>query len=193
MSISEIAPQSATVVPDERRQDFLPTLFRRSLLIAAENAVYSFMERLSPLDYGGGFWDFYEHQETHCSLRREPKRVSGSPARSPGFRGKCPLKLPGLSSRFSPSRTCPSSISPSVSGKATVAFTSIRRTIQKLRRYFRRSTEKPGYAALGWRTSAFRLHCLVGRTPRRRFIIHLTSPHSRYNLPAHARISPRSF
>ena len=50
----------ATVVPDERREEFLPTLFGFSLLIVAENAVYSFMDRLSPLDYGGGFWDFYE-------------------------------------------------------------------------------------------------------------------------------------
>lgn len=61
MSTSEIAPQSATV-PEERRQEFLPTLFGRSPLIVAENDVYGMMDRLSPLDYGGGFWDFYEHE-----------------------------------------------------------------------------------------------------------------------------------
>lgn len=61
MSIPEIAPKSATIVPYERHLEFLPTLFGRSLLIVAENAVYSFMEQLSPLDYRGGFWDFYEH------------------------------------------------------------------------------------------------------------------------------------
>ena len=31
-----------------------------SLLIIAENTVYTVMERLSPYDYGGGFWNFYE-------------------------------------------------------------------------------------------------------------------------------------
>lgn len=52
----------AVIVPDETRQDFLPTLFGRSHLIVAENAVYALMERLSPLDYRGGSWDFYEHE-----------------------------------------------------------------------------------------------------------------------------------
>ena len=52
----------AVIVPDEARQDFLPTLFGRSHLIVAENAVYARMERLSPLDYRGGSWDFFEHE-----------------------------------------------------------------------------------------------------------------------------------
>ena len=52
----------AVIVPDEARQDFLPTLFGRSHLIVAENAVYAWMERLSPLDYRGGSWDFFEHE-----------------------------------------------------------------------------------------------------------------------------------
>ncbi|MGQ3141246.1 antirestriction protein [Rhizobium oryzihabitans] len=52
----------AVIVPDEARQDFLPILFGRSHLIVAENAVYALMERLSPLDYRGGSWDFYEHE-----------------------------------------------------------------------------------------------------------------------------------
>ncbi|WP_454859112.1 antirestriction protein [Rhizobium binxianense] len=52
----------AVIVPEEARQDFLPTLFGRSHLIVAENAVYAWMERLSPLDYRGGSWDFFEHE-----------------------------------------------------------------------------------------------------------------------------------
>jgi hypothetical protein len=40
---------------------FLPTLFGLPLLIIAENSVYTFMQRLSPGDYGGGFWSFYEY------------------------------------------------------------------------------------------------------------------------------------
>ena len=75
MSISENVAQGAIIVPDERRLDFLPTLFGRSLLIVAENAVYSFMERLSPLDYRGGFWDFYEHDGT--PLFMAPKSITG--------------------------------------------------------------------------------------------------------------------
>lgn len=50
----------ATRVPDYRRNDFLPELFGLSHLIICENAVYTFMEKLSLQDYGGGFWNFYE-------------------------------------------------------------------------------------------------------------------------------------
>jgi hypothetical protein len=39
---------------------FLPTMFGLQHLIIAENAVYTLMQRLSPRDYGGGFWNFYE-------------------------------------------------------------------------------------------------------------------------------------
>lgn len=52
----------AVIVPHNARQNFLPVLFGHSHLIVAENAVYALMERLSPLDYRGGSWDFYEHQ-----------------------------------------------------------------------------------------------------------------------------------
>ncbi|WP_412065908.1 antirestriction protein [Rhizobium sp. SYY.PMSO] len=50
----------ATLVPDHRREKFLPTLFGHRLFIIAEAAVYTIMERLSPYDYRGGFWNFYE-------------------------------------------------------------------------------------------------------------------------------------
>ena len=60
MSSCQISPLAASIVPDDRRAEFLPTLFGRSLVIIGENAVYGLMERLSPLDYRGGFWDFYE-------------------------------------------------------------------------------------------------------------------------------------
>ena len=60
MSTTEIESKTATIVPDDQRPAFLPALFGRSLLIVAEFAVYSFMEKLSPLDYHGGYWQFYE-------------------------------------------------------------------------------------------------------------------------------------
>lgn len=61
-------PHTVSLVPEDRRPEFLPTMFGRPLLIIAENTVYSLMERLSPQDYGGGFWDFYEYEETPLFL-----------------------------------------------------------------------------------------------------------------------------
>lgn len=60
MTLPPPAPNDATLVPDNRRTEFLPRLFGHRLLIIGEYAVFSFMERLSPTDYGGGIWDFYE-------------------------------------------------------------------------------------------------------------------------------------
>ncbi|QAB00979.1 antirestriction protein (plasmid) [Agrobacterium tumefaciens] len=80
MSKSVTAPQRATIVPDERRLLFLPALFGSSLLMVAENAVYGFMERISPLDYGGGFWDFYEYEGKPLFLAPRSKsrfRITG--------------------------------------------------------------------------------------------------------------------
>ncbi|NPD15069.1 antirestriction protein [Xinfangfangia sp. D13-10-4-6] len=50
----------ATLVSEDRRQTFLPDLFGLHRLIFAENFIYALMELLSPLDYGGGFWNFFE-------------------------------------------------------------------------------------------------------------------------------------
>lgn len=141
MSTSVIAPQSATIVPEASRPEFLPTLFGRSLLIVAENAVYSLMERLSPLDYGGGFWTFYEHEGKPLFLAPQSKsrfRITGEIT---GFQGRCPPRPPASSPHCSPSPISPSSISPNISLKATAVSTPIRPTIQKLSRYSRRSIE----------------------------------------------------
>ena len=60
MSESDIAnTRAATVVPEERRLEFLPRLFSERWLLRAENAVYDFMTQLSA-DYGGGLWAFFE-------------------------------------------------------------------------------------------------------------------------------------
>jgi hypothetical protein len=96
MSTSEIASQIATVVPEERRLEFLPTLFGRSLLIVAENAVYSMMDRLSPLDYGGGFWDFYEHEGKPLFLAPKSRsrfRITGEIT---GFQGEVCAEAAGI-------------------------------------------------------------------------------------------------
>ena len=39
---------------------FLPRLFGPRLFLIGEHAVFGFMEQLSPADYNGGLWDFYE-------------------------------------------------------------------------------------------------------------------------------------
>ena len=96
MSTSLIGPQGATIVPEGRRQEFFPTLFGRSLLIVAENAVYSLMERLSPLDYGGGFWDFYEHEGKPLFLAPQSKsrfRITGEIT---GFQGEVSAEAAGI-------------------------------------------------------------------------------------------------
>ncbi|KTQ96326.1 antirestriction protein [Aureimonas ureilytica] len=59
---------TAELVPDEHRMDFLPTLFGLRLLMVGENAVYSFLKRLSP-DYGGGFWEFLQYEGKPLYLR----------------------------------------------------------------------------------------------------------------------------
>ncbi|NTE68099.1 antirestriction protein [Agrobacterium tumefaciens] len=96
MSMSITAPQRATIVPEERRLLFLPALFGRSLLMIAENAVFGFMERLSPLDYGGGFWDFYEHEGRPLFLAPRSKsrfRITGGIT---GFQGEVSAEAAGI-------------------------------------------------------------------------------------------------
>ncbi|MET3616013.1 hypothetical protein ABID16_004362 [Rhizobium aquaticum] len=96
MSISEVTHQTASIVSDDRRLDFLPTLFGRSLLMIGENAVYSLMERLSPLDYGGGFWDFYEHEGKPLFLAPKSKsrfRITGEIT---GFQGEVSAEAAGI-------------------------------------------------------------------------------------------------
>lgn len=60
MTLTDFAPNDATLVPEDRRMEFLPRLFGRRLLIIGEHTVFGIMDRLSPADYGGGMWDFYE-------------------------------------------------------------------------------------------------------------------------------------
>lgn len=96
MSTSVITPHPATIVPDERRLEFLPNLFGRSPLIVAENAVYGFLERLSPLDYGGGFWDFYEYDGEPLFLAPKSKsrfRITGDIT---GFQGEVSAEAAGI-------------------------------------------------------------------------------------------------
>ena len=60
MTLTAASTPTATLVPEDRRMAFLPRLFGPRLLLIGEHAVFAFMEQLSPADYGGGMWDFYE-------------------------------------------------------------------------------------------------------------------------------------
>src|SRR3546814_13960579 len=51
---------AATVVPDVQRSNFLPRLFGQRHFLAGEAQIFDTMRRLSPADYGGEFWEFYE-------------------------------------------------------------------------------------------------------------------------------------
>lgn len=96
MSTTVITRQPATLVSGEARLAFLPNLFGRSLLIIAEKAVYGFMEKLSPLDYGGGFWDFYEHDGYPLFLAPKSKshfRITGDIT---GFQGDVSAEAAGI-------------------------------------------------------------------------------------------------
>lgn len=77
MTIELTKRRPATLVPEDRRERFLPAMFGLRHLIVAENTVYTVMERLSPRDYGGGFWNFYE---------RDGKPLFLAPARDQRFR-----------------------------------------------------------------------------------------------------------
>lgn len=96
MSSSVITCQPATIVPEQARLEFLPALFGRSLLMIGENAVYGFMERLSPLDYSGGFWDFYQHKGKPLFLAPQTKtrfRITGNVT---GFQGEVSAEAAGI-------------------------------------------------------------------------------------------------
>lgn len=80
MSLTTSAPIPATLVPADRRMAFLPRLFGRHLLVIGEHTVFSFLVQLSPADYGGGMWDFYE-------LAGEPLYLA--PTSKPRFRIFC--------------------------------------------------------------------------------------------------------
>ena len=49
----------ASIVPEERRMEFLPSKFGVTAMLKVETAVFAWMERLCPA-YAGGYWNFVE-------------------------------------------------------------------------------------------------------------------------------------
>lgn len=96
MTLQATARQTATIVADDCRETFLPTLFGLRLLIIAENTVYHVMERLSPYDYRGGFWNFYEYGGRPLFLApasRSPMRIESGLTE---FRGEVSAEAAGI-------------------------------------------------------------------------------------------------
>lgn len=96
MTLQTSARPLATLVPDDRRENFLPTLFGLRHLIIAENAVYHFMERISPYDYGGGFWDFFELRGRPLFLAPTSRKRMRIESGITEFRGEVSAEAAGI-------------------------------------------------------------------------------------------------
>lgn len=57
---SKSSSNPVTLVPESRRMSFIPDLFGPKDFFVGEQLLYSLMDQLSPDDYGGGLWEFYE-------------------------------------------------------------------------------------------------------------------------------------
>lgn len=59
-SVANLPPnRPAMLVPEDRRSGFIALLFGQRHFFVAEQNLFSLMEELSPVDYRGGFWNFY--------------------------------------------------------------------------------------------------------------------------------------
>lgn len=96
MTINLTTRRPATLVPDDRRERFLPAMFGLQLLIPAENTVYTIMERLSPYDYGGGFWNFYERDGKPLFLAPAADRRFRIESGLTDFRGEVSAEAAGI-------------------------------------------------------------------------------------------------
>ena len=96
MTINELVHPHAASVPEARRFQFLPAMFGRSLFIIAESTVYTLMQRLSPLDYSGGLWEFYEHDDEPLYLAPKCDRRFRITGEITGFRGEVSADAAGI-------------------------------------------------------------------------------------------------
>lgn len=96
MTIDLTTRRPATIVPDDRRERFLPAMFGLQFLIVAENTVYTVMERLSPHDYGGGFWNFYERDCKPLFLAPAADRRFRIESGLTDFRGEVSAEAAGI-------------------------------------------------------------------------------------------------
>lgn len=96
MSASETAPRLAALVPEHHRETFLPTLFGLQQLIIAENTLYNLMGWLSPQDYGGGLWDFYDLEGKPLFLAPTSKSRYRIACETNGYEGEVSAEAAGI-------------------------------------------------------------------------------------------------
>ncbi|GAA5665636.1 MULTISPECIES: antirestriction protein [Hyphomicrobiales] len=96
MSIDLTTRRSATLVPEDRREKFLPTLFGLRYMIVAESTVYKIMQGLSPYDYRGGFWNFYERGGRPLFLAPTSKPCFQIESGLTDFRGEVSAEAAGI-------------------------------------------------------------------------------------------------
>lgn len=96
MSAPETTIRLATLVPEHRRETFLPTMFGLQRLIVAENTLYNFMGWLSQQDYGGGLWDFYEHEGKPLYLVPTSKARYRITCETNGYEGEVSAEAAGI-------------------------------------------------------------------------------------------------
>lgn len=96
MTSSSVLCARATLVPEDSRPSFLPTMFGLRLLIVGENAVYSIMDRLSPRDYGGGTWNFYEFHGKPLFLAPASEKRFRIESEITGFQGEVSAEAAGI-------------------------------------------------------------------------------------------------
>lgn len=95
-SIADPTRPTATLVSQDARELFLPNLFGHAHFLVAENTVYNLMGWLSPEDYGGGFWDFYELDKQPLYLiptGRDRYRIT---CETNGFEGEASADAAGI-------------------------------------------------------------------------------------------------
>lgn len=93
---TETTTHLATLVAEQRREGFLPVLFGRQHLIVAENTLYNLMTWLSPRDYGGGFWDFYEYEGTPLYLAPTSRQRYRIACDTNGYEGRVSADAAGM-------------------------------------------------------------------------------------------------
>jgi hypothetical protein len=86
----------AIIVPEERRGPFLPNLFGERQFLIAEHTLYSLMGWLSPEDYNGGFWDFYELNDQPLYLVPPEKDRYRIACDTNGFEGEVSADAAGI-------------------------------------------------------------------------------------------------
>ncbi len=88
-------PQTPTIVPDNRRMNFLPALFGPRRMIAGESMIYTIMGQLDA-NYRGGMWDFLEVGGKPLYMRLDGEGQIGIEWHGNGFQGTVSTDAAGI-------------------------------------------------------------------------------------------------